>query len=52
MTMDLPRDDPHAADNVVRASGLQLLGSLNYSEDRAIRHGHTYEVGGLILEKQ
>ena len=51
MTMDLPRGDPHAANYVVQASGLRLLGSLDYSVSRSIRHGHTYEVDGLILEK-
>lgn len=51
MTMDLYRDDPQAWDRVVQASGLQLRGELDYSMSRAIRHNHTYEVAGLILEK-
>ena len=51
ITMDLPRDDPHASDGVVEASGLQLLGNLDYSVSRAARHGRTYEVGGLVLRK-
>lgn len=51
VTMDLPPDDPYAADSLVRASGLEPVGSLDYSVSRSIRHGHTYEVGGLILVK-
>lgn len=52
MTVDLPRGDPHASDSLVEASGLRLLGNLDYSVSRAVRHGYDYEVGGLILEKQ
>ena len=51
VTMDLPRDEPHAADSIVEASGLCLLGGLDHSIDRSLRHGHTYEIGGLVLDK-
>lgn len=51
MTMDLPRDDPHAVDGIVRASGLRLIGELDYTVPRADRHGYNYEVGGLVFDK-
>jgi 2-polyprenyl-3-methyl-5-hydroxy-6-metoxy-1,4-benzoquinol methylase len=51
VTVDLPPDDSRAAEGIVEASGLQLLGSLDYSVSRSLRHGHTYEVGGLALSK-
>ena len=51
ITLDLPKDEPPAPCNIVRSSGLQLMGSLDYSVNRAIRHGHNYEVAGLVLKK-
>jgi predicted SAM-dependent methyltransferase len=53
VTMDLRPDEPHAVDEIVRASGLlHLKGSLDHSISTHIRHGHTYDVAGLILEKR
>lgn len=51
MTVDLPRDDPNAAEPLIWASGLQLVGKLDYSIPRSQRHGFNYEVGGLVLVK-
>jgi len=51
ITMDLPKDEPQAPDNIVRSSGLHQVGSLDYLANRALRHSYNYEVAGLLLKK-